>query len=80
MNEIDLELIGQIKKTNKEYSRIKALLTPLGFTLCTRSVFYGERPFCIYCGEMDDYQSFINNIDSIRDRYHNHKNKSMGIY
>lgn len=80
MNKIRPELLERIRKSNEEYKRIEALLIPLGFTLCTRAVFYGERPFNIYCGKMEDYQSFIDNIDSIRERYQKHKDESLGIY
>ncbi len=80
MTRINPELISRMKKDNEEYKRIEALLIPLGFSLCARSVFYGELTFSIYCGELDDYQSFIDNIDSIRERYQKRKNESLGIY
>ena len=36
---------------------------------------------CFYCaGKMEDYRSFIDNIDSIRERYRKRKNESLGIY
>ena len=44
------ELLERIRKSNEEYKKIESLLTPLGFTLCTGAVFYGERPFSMYCG------------------------------
>ena len=65
----------RIRKSNEEYKRIGSLLKPLGFTLCT-----GERSFSMYCGKMEDYRSFIDNIDSIRERYRKRKNESLGIY
>ena len=70
----------RIRKSNEEYKRIGSLLKPLGFTLCTGAVFYGARPFSMYCGKMQDYRSFIDNIDSIRERYRKRKNESLGIY
>ena len=80
MNHTRPELLGRIRKSNEEYKRIESLLTPLGFTLCTGAVFYGDRPFSMYCGKMEDYRSFIDNIDSIRERYRKQKNESLGIY
>ena len=74
------ELLERIRKSNEEYKKIESLLKPLGFTLCTGAVFYGERPFSIYCGKMKDYRSFIDSIDSIRERYRKRKNESLGIY
>lgn len=80
MSKIRAELINRIREANKEYARIESLLTPLGFTLCAKAVFYGEIPFNIYCGEMKDYQSFIDNIDSIKENYLKRKKESLGIY
>ena len=34
----------------------------------------------MYCGKMEDYRSFIDNIGSIRERYRKRKNESLGIY
>ena len=68
MNKIRPELLERIRKSNEEYKKIESLLTPLGFTLCTGAVFYGERPFGMYCGKMEDYRSFIDNIDSIKEK------------
>lgn len=74
MSKLSQELIDKMRKANEEYERIESLLTPLGFKLCTRHVFYGEQPSSsIYCGKMEDYQSFIDNIDSIKEDYLNHK-------
>ena len=70
------ELLERISKSNEEYKRIGSLLKPLGFTLCTGAVFYGERPFSMYCGKMEDYRSFIDNIDSIRERSGNGKTRA----
>ena len=80
MNKIRPELLERIRKSNEEYKKIESLLTPLGFTLCTGAVFYGVRPFGMYCGKMEDYRSFIDNIDSIKERYRKRKNESLGIY
>lgn len=80
MNKIRPELLERIRKSNEEYKKIESPLKPLGFTLCTGAVFYGERPFSIYCGKMKDYRSFIDSIDSIRERYRKRKNESLGIY
>ena len=80
MNKTRPELLEWIRKSNEEYKKIESLLTPLGFTLCTGAVFYGERPFSMYCGKMEDYRSFIDNIGSIRERYRKRKNESLGIY
>lgn len=77
---ISPELRSQIRKANEEYKRIESLLIPYGFSLCTRHVFYGEYPFNIHCGEMEDYQSFIDNKDKIKERYLKEKNESLGIY
>lgn len=80
MSKTNVELINRIRGANKEYKRIESLLTPLGFTLCGKAVFYGKIPFNIYCGEMKNYQSFIDNIDSIKKNYLEHKKKCQRIY
>lgn len=79
MNKLSPELIDRMRKSNAEYSRIEALLSPLGFTLCTGAVFYGKRPFNMYCGKMQDYQTFIDNIDSIREEHQKYKKRCLGI-
>jgi hypothetical protein len=80
MNKLRPELREQIRKANEEYKRIESLLIPYGFSLCTRHVFYGEYPFKFYCGKMEDYQLFIDNIDKIKEKYLKQKNESLGIY
>ena len=80
MNKIRLELREQIRKANEEYKRIESLLIPYGFSFCTRHVFYGEYPFKMHCGKMEDYQLFIDNIDKIKEKYLKQKNECLGIY
>lgn len=80
MSKIRPELLDKIRKANEEYERIGSLLTPYDFTIRAQHVFYGERPFNIYCGKMEDYQSFIDDIDKIKEDYLRHKNESLGIY
>lgn len=79
MSKLSPELIDKMKKANEEYERIKNLITPLGFTLCTGTIFYGESPFSIYCGKMEDYQLLIDNIDNIKEEYLEHKKRSLGF-
>ncbi|MEG0693849.1 MAG: hypothetical protein RR444_12305 [Oscillospiraceae bacterium] len=73
------ELRKKIKEANREYKRVQSLLTPYGFTLCTTVVFYGEPPFSLYCGKMEDYQKLIDNINDIKERYNKHKKENLGI-
>ncbi len=79
MSKLSHELIDKMRKSNEEYERITNLLVPLGFTLCTGTIFYGESPFNIYCGKMEDYQSLIDNINSIKHEYLEHKKRSLGF-
>lgn len=73
------KLKNKIKRFNKKYKRIESLLTPSGFTLTSRYIFYGEYPFSLYCGKMEDYQIFITNVDNIKERYLKSKMESLGI-
>lgn len=78
MRKLSSELIDKMRKANGEYERITNLLVPLGFTLCMGAIFYGEPPFNIYCGKMEDYQSFIDNIDKIKEEHIEHKKRMLG--
>lgn len=69
----------RIVELNREYKRIESLLIPQGFTLVGQHIFYGEYPFNIYCGKMEDYQMFIDNADSIRVEYLESMMESLGI-
>lgn len=73
------ELKNKIKEANRKYERIQSLLIPYGFTLSTTAVFYGEPPFNLYCGKIEDYQEFIDNINNIKERYNKHKRENLGI-
>ena len=74
------ELMDRIKEDNREYKRIEALLLPLGFVLNCKDVFYGERPFSLYCGKMKDYQKFVDSLEDIRKEYERHKMEALGKY
>ena len=62
------ELRKKIVEFNKECDRIKSLITPYGFTLSCMHILYGEYPFSLYCGKMEDYQTFITNVDNIKEK------------
>lgn len=71
--------MDRIKEDNREYKRIEALLLPLGFVLNCKDVFYGERPFSLYCGKMEDYRKFVDNLEDIRKEYERRKMETLGI-
>lgn len=74
------ELMDRIKEDNREYKRIETLLLPLGFVLNCKDVFYGERPFSLYCGKMEDYRKFVDNLEDIRKEYERRKMETLGQY
>lgn len=74
------ELINKVRELDKEYRKIESAITPYGLHLSTQCIFYGERPYELYCGKMEDFQTFIDDIDNIRERYLKHKRESQGIY
>lgn len=67
MSEFPPELIEKMRKSNEEYSKIKSLIEPLGFHLCSRSIYFGEGVCSIYCGKSEDYQKIIDNLSNIND-------------
>lgn len=73
------ELMDRIKEDNREYKRIEAQLLPLGFVLNCKDVFYGERPFSLYCGKMKDYRKFVDSLEGIRKEYERRKMETLGI-
>lgn len=73
------ELMDRIREDNQEYKRIESLLLPLGFVLNCKDVFYGERPFSLYCGKMKDYQKFVDNLEDIKKEYERHKKETLGV-
>lgn len=80
MNRLRPELLKKMIRLNEEYNRVEILLTPYGFTLCGSDVFYGERPHSLYCGKIEDYQMFIDNLVDIKKDYLKYKMERLGSY
>ncbi len=72
------ELRNKMATLNKEYNRIKNILADKDFHLNGNHVFYGKTPFSVYCGTMDKYNEFINDVEYYAAKYQRGKNESLG--